>query len=217
MFPWRRWRKTLPLNQARPSEMRRMRARPDISVPPVTLITDVHSHTFDMSGEESKDEVNQEAMGSPMSGMPTQSEEETPMVEAAEPAMAPAPPKAGGKRTQLKVMRERVQSLTKEVGDFRKSHEVSTKKLEAGVASLRKDLAHVRSKDIGEHLKGHGADTKHLQKQVATLRKDLASMKAQMAKEASKSKAREKALMSEILARVRTAKPSKKSRAKKSK
>jgi len=170
-----------------------------------------------MSGEESKDEVNQEAMGSPMSGMPTQSEEETPMVEAAEPAMAPAPPKAGGKRTQLKVMRERVQSLTKEVGDFRKSHEVSTKKLEAGVASLRKDLAHVRSKDIGEHLKGHGADTKHLQKQVATLRKDLASMKAQMAKEASKSKAREKALMSEILARVRTAKPSKKSRAKKSK
>jgi len=170
-----------------------------------------------MSGEEDKGEVNQETMGSPMGGMPVQPKEETPMVESAEPGIAPAPTKAGGKRTQLKVMRERVQSLTKEVGDFRKSHEVSTKKLEASVASLRKDLAHVRSKDIGEHLKGHEADRKQLEKQVATLRKDLASMKKRMAKEASKSKAREKALTSEILARIRTAKPSKKSRAKTSK
>ena len=172
---------------------------------------------FGMSGEEGEGEVKQESMGSPMSGMSMPSREETPTVESAETSMAPAPPKAGGKRTQLKVMRERVQSLTKEVGDFRKSHKVSTKKLEADLASLRKDLAHVRSKDIGEHIKGHGADTKRLEKQVATLRKDLASMKAQMAKEGSKSKAREKALMSEILARVRTAKPSKKSRAKTSK
>ena len=191
--------------------------RPHLSMLSETLIIDVGSFTFDMSGEEGKGEVNQEAMGSPMSGMPMQPKEETPMVETAEPGMAPAPTKAGGKRTQLKVMRERVQSLTKDVGDFRKSHEVSTKKLETGMASLRKDLAHVRSKDIGEHLRGHGADTKKLEKQVAALRKDLASMKAQMAKEASKSKAREKALMSQIQARIKTAKPSKKPRAKTSK
>jgi hypothetical protein len=170
-----------------------------------------------MSGGEDKAEVNQETMGSPMSGMPVQPKEETPMVESAEPGIAPAPTRAGGKRTQLKVMRERVQSLTKEIGDFRKSHEVSTRKLEADLASLRKDLAHVRTRDIDKHLKGHGADTRRLEQQVASLRKDLASMKAQMAKEASKSKAREKALMSEILAKIRTAKPSKKSRAKTSK
>lgn len=175
------------------------------------------SRKLGMSGEESEGEVNKEAMGSPMSDMPIQSSEEMKTVEATEPGLAPTPPKAGGKRTQLKVMRERVQSLTKEVGDFRKSHEVSTKKLEADLASLRKDLAHVRPKDIREHLKGHGADTKRLEKQVATLRKDLASMKAQMAKDASKSKARERALISQILARIRTAKPSKKSRAKTSK
>jgi hypothetical protein len=170
-----------------------------------------------MSSEEVEGEVNNEVMGSAMIGMPMQSDKERPMVEAAEPAMAPASPKAGGKRTQLKVMRERVQSLTKEVGDFRRSHEVSTKKLEADLASLRKDLSRVRPKDIGSPIKGHGADTKRLEKQVATLRKDLSSVKAQMAKDASKSKAREKALMSEILARIRAAKPSKKSRAKASK
>lgn len=177
-----------------------------------TLITEVDSLPFDMSGEEggSEGEVSEEKMGSPMSDMPMQSHEEMPMAEAAEPSMAPAAPKAGGKRTQLKVMRERVLSLTKEVGDFRKSHEVSAKKLEAGMASLRKDLEHIRSKDIGAHLKGHRADTRRLEQQVTALRKELVSVKVQMAKEASNSKAREKALMAKIAAKVKAAKPSKK-------
>ena len=136
----------------------------------------------------------------------------TEMAESTEPSMVPAA-QAGSKRTQLKVMRERVQSLTKDVGDFRKSHEVSTRKLQADLASLRKDLSSVRSKDVGGHLKKHSADTKRLEKQVASLRKDLASVKAQMAKDASKSRAREKALVSSIAAKMKPSKP----RAKRSK
>jgi uncharacterized membrane protein len=162
-------------------------------------------------------EIKVEEVSSPMSDVLTQSKEQMPVAEAAEPSVTPAVPKVGGKRTQLKVVRERVQSLTKEVGDFRKSHEVSTKKLEAGVASLRRDLEKIRTKDLGGHIKGHGADTKRLEKQVATLRKELVSVKKQMAKEASRSRARERALISKITARSKTAKPSSKSRAKTSK
>jgi predicted nucleic acid-binding Zn-ribbon protein len=132
-----------------------------------------------------------------------------PAVQAAETSIAPAPPKVGGRRTQLKVVRERIQSLSKEVGDFRKSHEVSTKKLEADMASLRKDVTNIRSKDLGHHLKGHAAETERLEKQIKALRNELGSMKAKMAKETSRSKAREKALISRIVAKARTAKPSK--------
>lgn len=154
-------------------------------------------------------------MSGPTDELLLPSSEPMPATEVAGPSVTPEVPKVGGKRTQLKVMRERVQSLTEEVGDFRKSHEVSTKKFEADLASLRRDMERIRTKDLGGHVKGHGAETKRLEKQVATLRKELASVRAQMAKEASKSKAREKALISKITTRVRTAKP--KSRVKTSK
>ena len=150
------------------------------------------------------------------SEMPTQPNEKV-QAQAVEPSAALASPKVGGRRTQLKVVRERVQTLAKEVGEFRKSHEVSTKKLEGDLASLRKDLTKIRSRDLSGHLKGHGADTKRLEKEVAALRRELVSMKTRMAKEASKSKAREDALIKRVIAKVRTAKPSRKTRAKHSK
>ena len=171
-----------------------------------------------MSTEEGhkEGEVSGEAMSTGGIEMPIQPNEQT-QAQAVEPSAAPASPNVGGRRTQLKVMRERVQTLTKEVGEFRKSHEVSKKKLEGDLASLRNDLTKVRSKDLAGHLKGHGADTKRLEKEVASLRRELASVKTKMAKEAAKSKAREDALLKRVISKVKTAKPSSKTRAKHSK
>ena len=122
------------------------------------------------------------------------------------PAQAPA----SGRRTQLKIVRESVESLSRDVGKLRKSSEANAKKLEAHMKSLRKELgAHTRSKDLGEHAKSHRADTKRLETQLATLRKELASFKSQMAKDAAKSRAREEAALARFAAKVKAAAPKK--------
>jgi len=122
---------------------------------------------------------------------------------------APAQPQAG-RRTQLKIVRESVESLSRDVGNLRRSSEASAKKLEAHMKSLRKEFgAHTRSKDLGEHAKSHRADTKRLEKQLTTLRKELASFKSQMSKDAAKSRAREEATLARFAAKVKAAEPKK--------
>ncbi|GEM_PF-6714277 len=130
----------------------------------------------------------------------------------------PVAPQTGGRRSQFRVVRESIQALQIEVGRYRKSHEVSAKKMEAQMASIRKDMAtHARVKDLGAHFKGHHADTRRLEKQITSLRTELASMKSQMAKEGAKSRAREEAALSRIVSRVKAARPSKRLPAKPSK
>lgn len=152
----------------------------------------------DTEAEEQNNITQEAAPAEPFQEAPAQATEisETPQ----------APPQAvEGRRTQLKIVRETVQSLSRDVGSFRKSHELSTKKLEKQVASLRKELAvHARSKDLSNHVKSHESDTKRLEKQVATLRNELVSIKSQIAKEAAKSRVREEAVLSKMLAKVRT-------------
>jgi septal ring factor EnvC (AmiA/AmiB activator) len=127
-------------------------------------------------------------------------------------------PHAEGRRTQFRIVRESIQNLSIEVGRYRKSHEVSAKKLEAQVASLRKDLAtHIRSKDLGEHVKSHETGSRRLEQQVTSLRKELASLRSQMAKEAAKSRAREEAALSKLVAKAKAARPAKKAKASKKK
>ena len=122
----------------------------------------------------------------------------------------PAPPQAAGRRTQLKVVRESVESLSREVGHLRKSSEANTKKLEAHLKSLRKELgAHTRSKDLGQHAKSHRADTARLEKQMASLRKDMASLKSEMAKEAARSRVHSEAAFAKFAAKVKAAKQQK--------
>jgi chromosome segregation ATPase len=142
--------------------------------------------------------------------MPMQPVEEasTPPEMAAEPT--PAQPQVEGRRTQLKIVRESVESLSREVGHLRKSSETNTKKLEAHLKSLRKELgAHTRSKDLGEHAKSHRADTARLEKQMASLRKDMASLKSEMAKEAARSRVHSEAAFAKFAAKAKAAKPKK--------
>ena len=148
--------------------------------------------------------------------MPTQTSEENKTVQTAEEVGGATPtvqPQTGGRRTQLKIVRESIQSLSNEVSRFRKSHEASAKKLETHMKSLRKDLAtHARSRDLREHVKSHAIETKRLEKQIATLRSEMSSLKSQMAKDAARSRTWEKAALSKIIPKVKTASKLKKTR-----
>jgi len=148
------------------------------------------------------------------------SSEEIPIAHTSEPTeVAPTTPiQAGGRRTQLKIVREGIQSLSKDVRSFRKSHEESTKTLETHLVSLGKELAtHIRSKDLSDHVKSHAAGNKRLEKQIATLRQEMKSLKSEMTKEAARSRAREEIALARVIASVRRAKPTKELRAKPSK
>jgi archaellum component FlaC len=117
-------------------------------------------------------------------------------------------PAPEGKRTQLKRVREDVQSLSRDVGNFRKNHELSSKKLEKQVSALRSELAaHSVASNIGPFRKSTDANSKRLETQVGQLRKQVADLKSSIAKDAARSRAKEEATLSKILAKV-SAKPS---------
>ncbi len=64
------------------------------------------------------------------------------------PPMEAVPP-VETRRTQLKVIRENVESLSRDVVKFRKNHAVSSKRLEKQVASLQRDFASLK-RDIAK-------------------------------------------------------------------
>ena len=162
-------------------------------------------------GEAEGGGIEEEQMDTAPVEMSQQPEEEMEAEPEEMGVEAPRPaPRAEGRRTQLRRVSDSLQILSNEVGRFRKSHEVSTKTLQAEVASLRKEFTtHIRSKDSGAHAKDHEANTRRLEKQITLLRSDLASLKAQMAKEATKSRAREEAALSRIIAKVKAPRPAK--------
>lgn len=125
------------------------------------------------------------------------------------PASAAVSPSSEGRRTQLRIVRENIQSLSKDVGSFRKSHEGSIKSLDKQLSSLRKELAARARADTGGLNKRYEASAKRMEKQVATLRKELTSLKSGIAKDAAKSRAKQEAMLAKILAKVGKAKPAK--------
>ncbi len=137
------------------------------------------------------------------------------MVQSPE-AEAPtqAGPQVEGRRTQLKIVRENIDSLSRDVGSFRKNHQASIKKLEKQVAALRSELsAQTLSRDVGSLRKSHEASAKRLEKQVAALRNELAALKNSIARDAARSRAKQEAVLSKILAKVsKSSKPAKKTK-----
>ena len=160
--------------------------------------------TSEAGDSESTEEGNTEEAMPPM--QTGEAAARTPEAEVA----TQAGPQVEGRRTQLRILRENIQSLSKDVGNFRKSHEGSTKRLEKQLATLQNELAaHTRSRDVGDLRKSHEASTKRLEKEVATLRSELAALKSNIAKDAAKSRAKQEAILSKILAKVsaRASKP----------
>ncbi len=93
--------------------------------------------------------------------------------------------KTGGRRAALRILRESVDDLGKDLSSFRKNHEVSSKKLEKQVASLRSEVAALKS-----HITKEGVHARA--KQEALLTKILAKVNAPKAAAAPKKKAKKK-------------------------
>jgi hypothetical protein len=145
---------------------------------------------------------------SKLPGQMSEADSQSPEPGQTAPAGAPS---AEGRRTQLRIVRENIQALSKDVGSFRKSHEVSIKSLEKQLASLRKELAaRASAKDSGGLSKSYEASAKRME-QAATLRKELSALKTGIAKDAARSRAKQEAMLSKILAKVsaKTSKPAK--------
>jgi hypothetical protein len=136
-------------------------------------------------------------------------DEETP--KATEPEMpmesAQTAPTTEGRRTQLRIVRENLDSLSNQIGAFRKRHDTSIKSLEKQVTSLRSQLsAQTLSKDVGSFRKSHDASSKKMEKQVVAIRKEMAELRSSIAKDAAKTRAKQEAMLAQILAKVK-AKP----------
>jgi hypothetical protein len=151
---------------------------------------------------ETADTQSSEQVGVAQARPPAQTGDAAPAPEASQTPQG-APQQAGGRRTQLKVVRESIESLSRDVWSFRKSHEASTKDLQKQVTTLRKDLAaHARSMDPAKLTKSGEASTKRLEKQVASLGKDLAALRASIAKDAARDRAKQQAALAKILAKL---------------
>ncbi len=113
----------------------------------------------DMGTDEGNTEESEETMAPSEEGsagestygaeqaMEAPSEETT--AETGAPAGAeeakPKTTRGGGRRAALKIIRQNVESVSKDLTSFRKTHEASSKKLEKQVASLRNDLNALKS------------------------------------------------------------------------
>ncbi len=65
--------------------------------------------------------------------------------EHGEEPSAPKKPKMGGRSAALRIIRENVERVNKELSSFRKTHDASSKKLEKQVAALRSEIAALKS------------------------------------------------------------------------
>src|SRR5487761_923009 len=97
-----------------------------------------------MEEEQSTTGEEETQMGEMQGSMEAPQEEETGTTEAPMEEAAPKK-KLGGRRAALKIVRENVERVSKDLGNFRKSNEASAKRLEKQLAQLRSDISALKS------------------------------------------------------------------------
>ena len=97
--------------------------------------------------------------------------------------------RSGGRRAALKIIRQNVESVSKDLATFRKTHEASSKRLEKQVSSLRNDLEALKSYLAKESAKARN-------KQDASFERLLAKFNATKAANSAKAAKASKALSS---------------------
>ncbi len=137
-----------------------------------------------VSESESGTEEEQSTMGEETSTSGMEEREEATITEAPMAEVKVAPKKAGGRRAALRIVREGVERVSRDLGTFRKSQEASAKRLEKQIAALRSDIAALKS-----HVAKETARVR--EKQDATFSKVLSKLSAPKAakKPAGKKKA----------------------------
>lgn len=110
--------------------------------------------------------------------------------EAAMAAPSEGKPKAkpGGRRAALRILRENVDSVSKDLSNFRKTHEASSKRLEKQVAALRNDVASMKSYFAKENARARSKQEALFSKISSKLEAKQKSLKSAAATRAAKRK-----------------------------
>ncbi|MHB8567164.1 MAG: hypothetical protein ACYC7D_11600 [Nitrososphaerales archaeon] len=100
--------------------------------------------------------------------------------------------RGGGRRAALKIIRQNVETVSKDLSSFRKNHEVSSKKLEKQVASLRNDLNALKSYISKESARARSKQEASFSKILAKLNTPKPKAKKAPKKKTAKSKSKGK-------------------------
>jgi hypothetical protein len=106
--------------------------------------------------------------------------------ESAAPSASKAKPKTGGRRAALRILRENVDSVSKDLASFRKNHDANSKRLEKQVSSLRNEVASLKSFISKENARAKG-------KQEALLNRVLTKLNEKKPRPSAAAKGRKKA------------------------
>jgi len=95
--------------------------------------------------------------------------------------------KAGGRRAALRILRENVDSVSKDLASFRKTHEANSKKLDKQVAALHNEVTSLKSFISKENARAKGKQEALLNRVITKLNEKKPRPAAGGARSAKKS------------------------------
>jgi hypothetical protein len=149
----------------------------------------------DMGSEESETEEGRESESMESGGMEMHEESGSASqggAGSAAPSAGKAKAKSGGRRAALRILRENVETVSKDLSSFRKSHETSTKKLDKQVASLRNEVASLKSFISKENARAKGKQDVLLNRVIAKLNEKKPKLAAPLKKKPAAKKSKGK-------------------------
>ncbi len=90
--------------------------------------------------------------------------------------------KSGGRRAALRILRENVDSVSKDLASFRKNHEANSKRLEKQVSSLRNEVTSLKSFISKENARTKGKQEVLLNRVLTKLNEKKPKLAADVAK-----------------------------------
>lgn len=152
--------------------------------------SDMGTEESDMAEEEGAGREGEESGSEGSSGMES-SERESPGQEMASEGGASSAArqkaKTGGRRAALRILRENVDSVSKDLASFRKAHEVNSKRLEKQVATLHNEVTSLKSFISKENARAKGKQEALLNRVITKLNEKKPRPAAGGAKSAKKS------------------------------
>jgi hypothetical protein len=145
----------------------------------------------DMSSEQEESDMEEESgehEHDSMSGMEASDSSSSGQemgTESQSAAPAKAKPKTSGRRAALRILRENVDTVSKDLSTFRKSHEANSKRMEKQVGSLKNEVTSLKSFISKENARARG-------KQEALLNRVLSKLNEKKPRPAAAAKGKKK-------------------------
>jgi len=120
--------------------------------------TDMNMEESSTDNEMEADDGEKESMSAGSMETSTDQEEQGSQGKMEGESSSKPKSKSGGRRAALRILRENVDSVSKDLASFRKTHEVSNKRLEKQVASLRNEVVSLKSFISKENARARSKD-----------------------------------------------------------